>query len=735
MRGTRSWSLVAIALVVTTNVIAHQPADAGAVAAPAQVSDDVCFDDVSPERLNTLFDTEPAGVVGADYQRALALPDGRVMWTFQDAAVRVGPDEIVIVHNIAVMQDGTCFTVLYSGTRTDPSSMFFPSRTARYERWFWPLDAVAADDGTVNVFAAEMEERGENYLTTTVPVGTWVAVFDPTTHSVLAERRPANSSADLYGWSITSDRSWTYLYAHCHRQFGFDGYALVPAFDRSCSTDITVARVPRGRPLDQPTYWDGANWQGDAGRAASIIDSAGRRINANQFEWTGASFVSVNKEGDWWGDTILLSRSPEPTGPFEIYDAIAAPVKCSECNSFFASWVPERAVGPTGTSYVISLSHNRWDGVVTSLYRPTFHRVDAPPFLPGSSVFSFDVGTDVRAAVLNVVAVEPATAGYLTLYPCDRDVPLASNVNHVNEPLVSNLVIARPDADGRVCVFSRSTTEVVVDLAGTFGNASSFLPVDTPTRLIDTRERPGGQPLAAGEVLRVDVPGGSSSGAAAINVVSVEHAAPGYLTVYPCDRDRPETSNVNYVAEPIVSNLVISETDASGGVCVYTLSETHVVVDLAGSFAAAPGSAVSVGESVRLADTRLGSPTGRLSAGGTLRVEVPFAAHAVDLNVIAVHPAAAGYLTVYPCDIARPGTSNINFVSGPIVSNLVIVSASVDGHVCVYSSAEVDVVVDLSGGLPATSGFDPLDVAVRLVDTRIGLGIDSQLGTGSVWFG
>ena len=31
----------------------------------------------------------------------------------------------------------------------------------------------------------------------------------------------------------------------------------------------------------------------------------GRRINANQFEWTGAGFVSVNKEGDWWGDTDI----------------------------------------------------------------------------------------------------------------------------------------------------------------------------------------------------------------------------------------------------------------------------------------------------------------------------------------------------------------------------------------------------------------------------------------------
>ena len=273
-----------------------------------------------------------------------------MLWTFQDAAVRVGGDDIRIVHNIAMLQDGTCFAVMYRGTRSAPRSFFFDDRTERFERWFWPLDAAVADDGRVYVYAAEMEEQGADYLTKTVPLGTWVAVFDPSTSRVVQEVRPPDSSTDLYGWSITSDEGWTYLYAHCYRQFGFDAYAFVAAFDRSCSTDITVARVPRGKLFDPPRYWDGSNWQTDPARARPIITSADRRINANQFEWTGERFVSVNKEGDWWGDTIYLAESSSPTGPFRIYDSIIAPVKCADCNSFFATWVPAAAARRAPTS-------------------------------------------------------------------------------------------------------------------------------------------------------------------------------------------------------------------------------------------------------------------------------------------------------------------------------------------------------------------------------------------------
>ena len=691
----------------------------------------VCLADLEPDTLSRLFDTEPGGIIGADYQRALALPDGRVLWTFQDAAIRRGPDEITIVHNIAALQDDRCFEFVYRGSRAAPWPMFFADRTVPFSRWFWPLDATVGDDGRVYVFAAEMEERGDAYLTKTVPVGTWVAIFDPETDSVVDERRPPNSSADLYGWSITSDETWTYLYAQCYRQFGFDEYALVSAFDRSCSTDVTVARVPRGRLFEPLAYWDGSAWVADPTRAVAIIETRDRRINADQFEWTGARFVSVNKEGDWWGDRILISESASASGPFRVIEEIAAPIKCTECNSFFATWVPAVASNRADGSFVISLSHNRWDGVVSSWYRPTFHRVPAPTYAPARTTFELVLPAGSAAAAINVAVVGATGPGFVTVHPCAGGRPVASNVNHVNEPVVSNLVLARPDADGRVCVYTLASTELVVDLSGAFDAGGTFRPRGRPKRVVDTRVGTG-VPLgrvAAGKELRFSVPTSTDTNALALNVIAIEPTAPGFLTAYRCDRGRPETSNVNYVSEPVVSNLVVVPTGVGIGqdteVCIYSLAETDIVVDLAGSFV--NSGFVPMADALRLLDTRRPGHD-RVPAGGTIDVSVAPGMGAAVLNVIAVEPAEPGFITVFPCDAPVPTASNINYVGVSFVSNLVIARPSVDGRVCVMSSAETDVVVDLAGYVPLGTDYRSEPAPVRLVDTRIGTGVPGQLG-------
>ena len=722
--GVMLLAVVATVSVTRSPVAATPPAPAVAPIAT------VCLRDLEPSTLDTLFDIEPGGVIGADYQRALALPDGRVLWTFQDAAVRVGPSDIRIVHNIAMLQDGTCFSVLYEGSRSAPRSYFLDERTTRYERWFWPLDSAVGDDGRVYVFAAEMEERGSRYLTETVPLGTWVVVFDPATNSVVESLRPPDSSADLYGWSITSDDSWTYLYAHCYRQFGFDVYITVRAFDRSCSTDITVARVRRGNLFDPLQYWDGSGWQPDPSRARPIIPADGRRINANQFEWTGERFVSVNKEGDWWGDTIYLAASSSATGPFRIYDEIPAPVKCPECNSFFASWLPAAAARRTDDRFVMSLSHNRWDGVISSLYRPTFHRVAAPPHLPPAGTFELQLEPGTAAAAVNVVVVGPDRPGFVSVYSCAEGLPLTSNVNHVNESVVSNLVLARPDARGRVCFYTLAEANLVVDLAGTFETYDSFRPMTTPVRLADTRTGLGvpQQRIGAGEVLRLAVPDEAIRDAAvALNVIAVDPSAPGYLTVFPCERERPDTSNVNYVSEPVVSNLVVAPVGQTGEICVFSLAEVDVVVDVAGSFSS--DAYLPLDDAVRLTDTR-GRAAGVVPAGGIVEVTVPEGASSAVLNVVAVEPSEPGFLTVYPCGQPVPTASNINFVTVPVVSNLVIAGPSADDRVCVFSSAETDVVVDLAGVFNDASDFEALEMPRRVVDTRIGVGVAGQFGIG-----
>ena len=367
------------AAIIIIMVIGATLSDARSPAVALEPAATVCLPDHSPAGLDQLFVGEPGGIIGADYQRALPLPNGDVLWTFQDAEARRPDGTTTTVHNIAMLQRSGCFHLLIGGTRADPQPWLFAADTARYFRWFWPLGATLADDGRVYIFAAEMTERGDSYLTEVVPVGTHVAAFDPDTWTVEWYGRPSNAGASLYGWSIASDDDWTYLYAQCHRQFGFDEYALVLAHDRSCASRVTVARVPNGRPLDAPRYWDGRRWQADPARAAPIIETQGRLANPSQFIFHDNHWLAITKVGDWWGDRIMIEQSRRPTGPFEVIEERRPAPKCArDCNTYFASWIP----AIDRTAWYVGLSHNRWDGVATAVYRPTFTRVSTPAFAP-----------------------------------------------------------------------------------------------------------------------------------------------------------------------------------------------------------------------------------------------------------------------------------------------------------------------------------------------------------------
>jgi hypothetical protein len=63
-----------------------------------------------------------------------------------------------------------------------------------------------------------------------------------------------------------------------------------------------------------------------------------------------------------------------------------------------------------------------------------------------------------------------------------------------------------------------------------------------------------------------------------------------------------------------------------------------------------------------------------------------------------------GYLTVWPSDAPRPGTSNVNFAPGATLSELVIAKVAPDGTVSIYNAAgTVDVIGDVSGCTPAAA--------------------------------
>ncbi|MBM0234044.1 right-handed parallel beta-helix repeat-containing protein [Micromonospora sp. STR1_7] len=267
---------------------------------------------------------------------------------------------------------------------------------------------------------------------------------------------------------------------------------------------------------------------------------------------------------------------------------------------------------------------------------------------------------------------------------------------------------------------------------------ATYHPV-APARLLDTR-------AAIGLPTRTAVPGGSevvlpiaSVGgtpaaditAVVLNVTATQPSTAGFLTVYPDGTALPNASNVNFVAGETVPNLVtvpmsngkVRIRNGSGGT-------VHVIADLQGWYGDA-GSGLKTLVPTRVLDTR-GAGATAFPANTTRQVDLsgtlPSDATAVILNVTASGPTANGVLKLFPAGAAVPVASNLNFVAGQTIPNLVIVPVT-GGRVSIHneSSGSTHVVADLAGyfGSAASGAADsyvPMPPS-RLVDTRQGVGL------------
>ena len=233
--------------------------------------------------------------------------------------------------------------------------------------------------------------------------------------------------------------------------------------------------------------------------------------------------------------------------------------------------------------------------------------------------------------------------------------------------------------------------------------------------------------LGTGTVLELQVGGVGdvpmNAAAAALNFTVTNPAAVGYVTVYPCGVTRPVASNLNYVAGQTIPNLVLAKLGTGGRVCVYTFVATDLIADVSGYFPAGSGY-TPIDNPTRILDTRQSLPVSRLGAGAVLELQVggvggvPPNAAAAALNFTVTNPAAVGYVTVYPCGVTRPLASNLNYVAGQAIPNLVLAKLGTGGRVCVYSFVATDVIADVSGYFPAGSGYTPIDNPTRILDTR-----------------
>ena len=331
---------------------------------------------------------------------------------------------------------------------------------------------------------------------------------------------------------------------------------------------------------------------------------------------------------------------------------------------------------------------------------------------------------DAAAVVLNVTAVDAQGVGFVTVYPCGSDRPLASNLNFVAGSVVPNAVVSKIGDGGKVCLFTNNATHLLADVNGYFPAGSSYVAL-LPARLLETRVGAatvddmfeGGGERVAGSVMELQVAGrgGVPGDAAAVvlNVTAVDAQGVGFVTVYPCGSDRPLASNLNFVAGSVVPNAVVSKIGDGGKVCLFTNNATHLLADVNGYFPA--GSSYVALLPARLLETRVGAATvdgmfeggGERVAGSVMELQVagrggvPGDAAAVVLNVTAVDAQGVGFVTVYPCGSDRPLASNLNFVAGSVVPNAVVSKIGDGGNVCLFTNNATHLLADVNGYFPA----------------------------------
>lgn len=322
----------------------------------------------------------------------------------------------------------------------------------------------------------------------------------------------------------------------------------------------------------------------------------------------------------------------------------------------------------------------------------------------------------VRSVMVNITATGATGPTYFTIYPRGGiDPGKVSSLNPSNRRDCSNYVVTAVNEAGEFVLRNKSgQTDCVIDIIG-YGSASggSLLTPLAPERLLDTRTGNGVPrgPLRGGRTIQLQVAGRGGvpdTGATAVvlNITTTGASQPGFVMAHSTDVSRPSASNANYSPGHIISNLITCAVGADGKAAIFTShGAVDMVADVVGYYGAA-GSRLQAATPARILDTRfgIGASQRRLGAKQTIdltvrgRGGVPSSATAVVMNLTAVAPTAAGYVTAFPGGTTMKNTSSINMVQGETLANLVISKIGDDGRVRLYNAAgQVDLVGDVTG--------------------------------------
>ena len=338
------------------------------------------------------------------------------------------------------------------------------------------------------------------------------------------------------------------------------------------------------------------------------------------------------------------------------------------------------------------------------------------------------VPSNATTAVLNMTVTQPTATSWLTVYPAGGQVPLASNLNWTHGQTLANLVEVTIGLGGQITISNSSgSVHVIADLEGYFAppagsTAGGFVPL-TPFRITDTRTGSllpnAGLMLGPGATLDVQITGAGgvpATGASAVvvNATVTDTSASSFLTAYPTGNTKPNASNLNWTAGKTVPNRVIVPLGTGGKVSFVNSSGfTNLLIDVNGYFTDGTASgSTNIGVTpTRILDTRNGTGgfSAKLGPGASIALTVagvggvpamgsstPPSAVVVNVTVTDTSVSGSSFLTIWPDQATMPTASDLNFVNGQTVANLVVVMVPATGKIQIANAkGSADVIVDV----------------------------------------
>ena len=203
------------------------------------------------------------------------------------------------------------------------------------------------------------------------------------------------------------------------------------------------------------------------------------------------------------------------------------------------------------------------------------------------------IPTNADAVSMNLTVVS-SPQGFITAWPCGSNRPGTSTLNVTVGRTFANHAVIKIGANAKICFYSERDAHLVVDVTGYFPPAS--IGALAPVRLMDTRAgfaTIDGTASAVGRITAgqtYELPAAGRGGiptdaaAVALNLTAVSPTDEGYITAWPCGVPRPGTSNLNVSAGVILANSTIIKIGTNGNVCLYSASNTDLVVDATAYF-------------------------------------------------------------------------------------------------------------------------------------------------------